>query len=55
MALAKHLFDGAGSATVDYELIPTTIFCQPNIGTLGMTEEAVVAAGLRGNVSESSF
>ena len=25
MALAKHLFDGIGSATVDYEFIPTTI------------------------------
>ena len=55
MALAKHLFDGAGSATVDYELIPTTIFCQPNIGMLGMTEEAVVAAGLRANVYVSRF
>ena len=29
MALAKHLFDGIGSATVDYEFIPTTIFVSP--------------------------
>ena len=55
MALAKHLFDGAENASVDYEFIPTTIFCQPNIGTLGMTEEAVVSAGLGANVYVSRF
>ena len=55
MALAKHLFDGAETASVDYELIPTTIFCQPNIGTLGMTEEAAVSAGLGANVYVSRF
>ena len=55
MALAKYLFDGAETASVDYEFIPTTIFCQPNIGTLGMTEEAVVSAGLGANVYVSRF
>ena len=55
MALAKYLFYGAESASVDYDFIPTTIFCQPNIGTLGMTEEAVVVAGLRANVYVSRF
>ena len=55
MALAKHLFDGAETASVDYEFIPTTIFCQPNIGTLGMTEEAVVSAGLGAKVYVSRF
>ena len=55
MALAKHLFDGAETAGVDYEFIPTTIFCQPNIGTLGMTEEAVVSAGLGAKVYVSRF
>jgi len=24
---------------VDYDSIPTAVFCQPNIGTVGMTEE----------------
>lgn len=38
MALVRHLYDG-GSATVDYELIPTAVFCQPNIGTVGISEE----------------
>ncbi len=55
MALAKYLFYGAESASVDYEFIPTTIFCQPNIGTLGITEEAAVAAGLHANVYVSRF
>ena len=24
---------------MDYDLIPTAVFCQPNIGTVGPTEE----------------
>ncbi|SEF74945.1 glutathione-disulfide reductase [Marinobacterium lutimaris] len=38
MALVRHLY-AEGSAKVDYELIPTAVFCQPNIGTVGITEE----------------
>jgi glutathione reductase (NADPH) len=37
-ALAKYLFNGQ-SSKVDYRNIATTVFCQPNIGTVGMTEE----------------
>ncbi|NCV51408.1 MAG: glutathione-disulfide reductase [Gammaproteobacteria bacterium] len=55
MALAKHLFDGAKSASVDYDLIPTTIFSQPNIGTLGLSEDEVVARGLHAKVFVSRF
>ena len=37
MALSRRLYaDGQGS--VDYTLIPTAVFCQPPIGTVGLTE-----------------
>ncbi len=38
MALVRHLYS-QGSPEVDYELIPTAVFCQPNIGTVGLSEE----------------
>ncbi len=38
MALVRHLYT-AGSPAVDYDLIPTAVFCQPNIGTVGLSEE----------------
>ena len=38
MVLARHLYDKQ-SAAVDYSNIPTCVFSQPNIGTVGLTEE----------------
>ncbi|MAL99328.1 MAG: glutathione-disulfide reductase [Alteromonadaceae bacterium] len=38
MVLARNLFD-SGSGVMDYEYIPTAVFCHPNIGTVGMTED----------------
>ncbi len=38
MNLARRLYGGADQP-VDYEYIPTAIFCQPNIGTVGYSEE----------------
>ncbi len=38
MALVKRLYGGETRA-VDYELIPTAVFSQPSIGTVGLTEE----------------
>lgn len=37
MALANKLY-GDQSRAVDYDNIPTAVFCQPNIGTVGLTE-----------------
>ena len=51
MALARHLFAGDASAEVDYALIPTTIFSQPNIGTIGLSEEAVIESGRKAKSS----
>jgi glutathione reductase (NADPH) len=55
MALAKHLFAGEISADVDYKLIPTTIFSQPNIGTIGLSEEAVIESGRKAKAFVSKF
>jgi glutathione reductase (NADPH) len=38
MAFARRQF-GDQSQQVDYDFIPTVVFCQPNIGTVGFTEE----------------
>ncbi len=38
MNLARRLYGGVDQP-VDYEYIPTAIFCQPNIGTVGYSEE----------------
>ena len=38
MALARHLFNGE-PCRLDYTNIATVVFSQPNIGTVGMTEE----------------
>lgn len=42
MTLVRRLY-GQGSPDVDYALIPTAVFCQPNIGTVGLTEEQALA------------
>jgi glutathione reductase (NADPH) len=38
MSLARRLF-GSRDTTVDYEFIPTAIFSQPPIGTVGFSED----------------
>jgi glutathione reductase (NADPH) len=38
MVLANHLF-GKGAVPLDYDYIATAVFCQPNIGTCGLTEQ----------------
>lgn len=42
MAFARAQFGGE-DRPVDYEFVPTAVFCQPNIGTVGFTEEAARA------------
>ncbi|MGB1142111.1 MAG: FAD-dependent oxidoreductase, partial [Halioglobus sp.] len=37
MAFARNEFGGQDQV-VDYDFIPTAVFCQPNIGTVGFTE-----------------
>ncbi len=39
MALAHYLYDKTPPRPVNYDNIATAVFCQPNIGTVGLTEE----------------
>lgn len=54
MALANNLF-GEGGEKVNYEYIPTAVFCQPNIGTLGVSEEEAQDQGVSFDVYTSAF
>lgn len=42
MAFARQQF-GDIDAKIEYDFIPSAVFCQPNIGTVGFTEEAAMA------------
>ena len=54
MTLAKNLYSGT-SDTVDYSNIPTAVFCQPNIGTVGLTEQQAKAEFANIDVYRSTF
>ncbi len=55
MYLAQHLFGDTPPQTVDYENIATAVFCQPNIGTVGLTEEQASERFSKLRVYTSSF
>ena len=54
MAFAQTQF-GDQAQTMDYHAIPTAVFSQPPIGTVGLTEEEAVAAGHQVTIFESTF
>ncbi len=54
MAFAKTQF-GRQPSRMDYHCIPTAVFSQPPIGTVGMTEEEATATGHKVVVFESNF
>ncbi len=54
MCVAHNLFNGE-SRSLDYAKVPTAIFCQPNIGTVGPTEEEARRRYPNLAVYESSF
>ena len=54
MCVAKTLFGGQPS-TLDYTNVATAVFCQPNIGTVGITEDEAIASGRAIRVFETSF
>jgi glutathione reductase (NADPH) len=53
-ALARTLFGGQ-STRVDYDGIPSCIFSQPNLATVGMTEQAAGSGGREVLVFRTSF
>ena len=54
MSFARRQFGGLES-TVDYEFIPTAVFCLPNIGSVGFTEDEARARFGRLRVFKSTF
>jgi len=54
MVLSRRLF-GDGEGEMDYAAIPTAVFCQPNIGTVGLTEQEARLAGHSLRVYRSEF
>lgn len=54
MVLSRRLF-GDGKGEMDYTAIPTAVFCQPNIGTVGLTEEESREAGHAVRIYRSEF
>jgi glutathione reductase (NADPH) len=54
MCIANNLFGKGPKRSQDYTNVPTAVFCQPNIGTVGQTE-AVAAAEGPISVFETSF
>jgi glutathione reductase (NADPH) len=54
MCVAENLFNG-GARHVDYDRIPTAVFCQPNIGTVGLTEAQARARHASVRIFETDF
>ncbi len=55
MAVARRLFKPEEYRAVDYRNIPTAVFSQPPIGTVGLTEEQALEAGHQLKIFESRF
>ncbi|WP_425928236.1 glutathione-disulfide reductase [Pseudomonas sp. NyZ201] len=55
MAVARRLFKPEEYRPVDYANIPTAVFSQPSIGTVGLTEEQALQAGHSLKIFESRF
>ena len=56
MCIANNLFTDNPPKSLDYRNIATAVFCQPNIGTVGLTEaEAIAEYGLDLDIYESDF
>ncbi|WP_313739708.1 glutathione-disulfide reductase [Pseudomonas sp.] len=55
MAVARRLFKPEQFRPVDYQNIPTAVFSQPPIGTVGLSEEQALEAGHKVHIFESRF
>ena len=55
MQIAKNLFGGKEPRTVDYDTIPTAVFSDPNVGTVGLTETQARRQHKRVDIYKSTF
>jgi glutathione reductase (NADPH) len=54
MKFLAHMYHG-DTVPMNYNNIPTAVFCQPNIGTVGPTEDECTVKGIDYDVYESNF
>ena len=54
-AFARRQFGDGKSSAVDYANIPTAVFSQPPVGTVGMTEEEARESGISPTIYQSEF
>jgi glutathione reductase (NADPH) len=54
MNLVAHLYQN-GTAEMDYDNIPTAVFCQPDIGSVGLSEETARQRGYDVAIYRSEF
>ncbi len=54
MSLVRHLYKDDNSL-LDYSMIPTAVFCQPNIGTVGLTEKEAREQNAEIDIYRSTF
>ena len=54
MVFAANAF-GGGSQSMNYDLIATAVFCQPNIGVVGLTEQQAIEMGHDVTIFKSTF
>ncbi|MCU1717062.1 glutathione-disulfide reductase [Pseudomonas sp. 5P_3.1_Bac2] len=55
MAVARRLFKPEQYRKVDYRMIPTAVFCLPNVATVGLSEEQAREEGYAVSIFESRF
>ena len=53
--VAHHLFGQGGKSAPDYELVPTAVFSHPQVGTVGLSEEAARQRFGAVQIFQSSF
>ena len=54
MVFAANAFAG-GNQSMNYDLIATAVFCQPNVGVVGLTEKEAQDAGHKTQIFRSKF
>ena len=54
MTLVNHWY-GDGTKIMEYDLVPTAVFTQPNIGTIGLTEEQALKQHSKITIYRSDF
>jgi len=55
MFISEHLFDQAKDAKMSYTNIPSAVFTQPELGTVGLSEEQALKQGFEVQIFESTF